>query len=56
MAAFDQLPERLRTALNDAPFEISAPSVLDAVLLGVPEDEVLASIGRAVTAALERAG
>jgi hypothetical protein len=52
MAAFDRLPPRLRTALNEAPFEISAPSVLDAVFLGVPEDEILASIDRVIAQAL----
>jgi hypothetical protein len=52
MAAFDQLPPRLRQALDYAPFEISAPSVLDAVKIGIPEAEILRSIDRCIAQAL----
>ena len=60
MAAFDQLPPRLRRALSAVPYNLSAVSILNG-LRDFTENDILYSIDRAMAAAVaaeqqERAG
>lgn len=47
MAAHDQLPQRLRIALANHPFRVGSGGVLEAVLGGDAEDDILERIRRA---------
>lgn len=44
MEIFDRLPEAVREAINKAQGSVRASSVLSALLRGVPEDQIIATL------------